>query len=229
VVPAGQGHIHQLSARDRRKRTPDGVYALLCVSTVFSSRPICDHVFKNHRVRRSGRHSQNGHAEWRGWPALHVLASPERRGWPALHVLASLSIHPLLSPPESQHPKATCETTSSGTFQIWRENCDLFVRRAGSITEPGADGPLGVKLSAIWHGTFGDKWHGPGTPDRAESVRSCEMPWPTMTIPMVVPEWTLFATSRGRQILASSWIVAKPGGRGRLRKAWGPDVVTSSR
>jgi hypothetical protein len=75
VVPAGQRNINELGASDRHKRTPDGAYALLHVSTVVSSRPICDHVFKNHRVRRSGRHSQNGHAEKRGWPALHVLAT----------------------------------------------------------------------------------------------------------------------------------------------------------
>ena len=75
MVPAGKGHIDQLSARDRHKRTPYGAYALLHVSTVASSRPICDHAFKNHRVRRSGRRSQNGHAERRGWHALHVLAT----------------------------------------------------------------------------------------------------------------------------------------------------------
>jgi hypothetical protein len=93
VVPAGQGHIHQLSARDRHKRTPDGAYALLYVSTVVSSRPICDHVFKNHRVRRSGRHSQNGHAEKRGWPALHVLATSgaECRSLQREHPLRSLT------------------------------------------------------------------------------------------------------------------------------------------
>jgi hypothetical protein len=97
VVPPGQGHIHQLGASNGHKSSPDGAYGLLYVSTVVSSRPICEPVFQNHHFRRPAKHSQYGQAGNGRWPCdacpcglaavslrpMHVLAAfAGWTGWP---------------------------------------------------------------------------------------------------------------------------------------------------
>jgi hypothetical protein len=66
--------------------SPDGAYGLLYVSTVVSSRPICEHVLQNHHVRgRRSIRSMNTLATGDG-PAMHVLAAL------VLAVLRSLAV-----------------------------------------------------------------------------------------------------------------------------------------